>query len=178
MITQQRVRQGIRPSHGKIISLDTDWERSVRRARADLAAETSSDSLAYVIYTSGSTGQPKGVAVSHRAVNRLVMNDGLRAACSIGGDRSGIQCFIRCRDFRDLGRIVKRRAAGVDRQRYVAIAAVFGGGNRTAWYHHALSDHGLVQSDGGPNTRRAWQVAAPALWRGSGGFAKGQRTVT
>ncbi|HKV13018.1 MAG TPA: condensation domain-containing protein, partial [Thermoanaerobaculia bacterium] len=32
----------------------------------------SPDSLAYVIYTSGSTGQPKGVAVPHRAVVRLV----------------------------------------------------------------------------------------------------------
>jgi amino acid adenylation domain-containing protein len=32
------------------------------------------DSLAYVIYTSGSTGAPKGVAVPHRAVTRLVVN--------------------------------------------------------------------------------------------------------
>ncbi|MFJ8334374.1 amino acid adenylation domain-containing protein [Streptomyces sp. NPDC094437] len=30
------------------------------------------EQLAYVIYTSGSTGEPKGVAVSHRALSRLV----------------------------------------------------------------------------------------------------------
>jgi amino acid adenylation domain-containing protein len=32
--------------------------------------------LAYVIYTSGSTGAPKGVMVPHRAINRLVLNNG------------------------------------------------------------------------------------------------------
>jgi amino acid adenylation domain-containing protein/non-ribosomal peptide synthase protein (TIGR01720 family) len=34
------------------------------------------DNLAYVIYTSGSTGQPKGVAVTHRAIVRLVRDAG------------------------------------------------------------------------------------------------------
>src|SRR6185369_12504794 len=34
------------------------------------------DSLAYILYTSGSTGQPKGVAVPHRAVVRLVRETG------------------------------------------------------------------------------------------------------
>ncbi|HZF08187.1 MAG TPA: amino acid adenylation domain-containing protein [Thermoanaerobaculia bacterium] len=35
--------------------------------------ESGAESLAYVIYTSGSTGRPKGIAVSHRAVVRLVV---------------------------------------------------------------------------------------------------------
>ena len=36
------------------------------------ASATTARSLAYVIYTSGSTGQPKGVAIEHRGVVRLV----------------------------------------------------------------------------------------------------------
>jgi amino acid adenylation domain-containing protein/non-ribosomal peptide synthase protein (TIGR01720 family) len=32
------------------------------------------DHVAYIIYTSGSTGEPKGIAVTHRAVTRLVRN--------------------------------------------------------------------------------------------------------
>jgi amino acid adenylation domain-containing protein len=62
------------PTSARVICLDRDWEEVAREPQVNRISQSRADSLAYVIYTSGSTGQPKGVAVSHRAVNRLVMN--------------------------------------------------------------------------------------------------------
>ncbi|WP_274533284.1 non-ribosomal peptide synthetase [Photorhabdus temperata] len=42
----------------------------------NLSLPRSSASMAYIMYTSGSTGTPKGVMVHHRAVIRLVINNG------------------------------------------------------------------------------------------------------
>ncbi|HEY1938762.1 MAG TPA: amino acid adenylation domain-containing protein [Candidatus Angelobacter sp.] len=46
-----------------------DWE-------ADLGINVSSQVTAYIMFTSGSTGTPKGVMVPHRAIQRLVLNNG------------------------------------------------------------------------------------------------------
>src|SRR5439155_1356846 len=48
----------------------------------------SPDDLAYVMYTSGSTGIPKGVAVPHRAVVRLVKGANY---CELGPDEVILQ---------------------------------------------------------------------------------------
>jgi non-ribosomal peptide synthetase component F len=42
----------------------------------DLNLMQSAESVAYIMYTSGSTGMPKGVLVPHRAISRLVINNG------------------------------------------------------------------------------------------------------
>jgi amino acid adenylation domain-containing protein len=48
--------------------------QSIASASSDpVAALCAPESLAYIMYTSGSTGVPKGVAVPHRAIHRLVV---------------------------------------------------------------------------------------------------------
>jgi amino acid adenylation domain-containing protein len=51
----------------------------------NLQGRFNSEAAAYIMYTSGSTGRPKGVIVPHRAISRLVLNNGY--ARFEGGDR-------------------------------------------------------------------------------------------
>lgn len=57
-----------------VVYLDEQWQQFESESRENPEIVTTAENLAYVMYTSGSTGQPKGVAVTHRAINRLVRN--------------------------------------------------------------------------------------------------------
>nr|QEO74683.1 AMP-dependent synthetase and ligase [uncultured bacterium] len=61
-------------TQGDVVYLDEGWEKFGSEDLENPVVVTSADNLAYVMYTSGSTGQPKGVEVTHRAINRLVRN--------------------------------------------------------------------------------------------------------
>ena len=57
-----------------MVALDSEWKKIQQESQEKPPVEANAESLAYVIYTSGSTGQPKGVAVTHRGITRLVLN--------------------------------------------------------------------------------------------------------
>ena len=57
-----------------IVGLGFDDAAIAARPEHNPSSGALPSTLAYVIYTSGSTGLPKGVAVTHQAINRLVIN--------------------------------------------------------------------------------------------------------
>ncbi|BAY50309.1 amino acid adenylation domain-containing protein (plasmid) [Scytonema sp. HK-05] len=74
LLTQQHLLEQL-PSNGrKVVCIDSDWEAIARENATNLACQLKAGDLAYIIYTSGSTGQPKGVAVPHQAISRLLFN--------------------------------------------------------------------------------------------------------
>jgi amino acid adenylation domain-containing protein/FkbH-like protein len=75
LMTQQRLAARFPQKGVTIVCIDADGELIAGEKRGNVPnTATTPENLAYVMYTSGSTGQPKGVAVPHRAVVRLVRN--------------------------------------------------------------------------------------------------------
>ena len=74
LLTQQQLVEKLPEHQVRVVYLDTDEVLLAPHSKENPVSEVTPDHLAYVIYTSGSTGKPKGVCISHRAVNRLVLN--------------------------------------------------------------------------------------------------------
>ncbi|MEH2206526.1 MAG: amino acid adenylation domain-containing protein [Nostoc sp.] len=74
LLTQEKLVESLPQHQARIVCLDTNWQSKTLTNQDNLNSTVSSENLSYVIYTSGSTGTPKGVAVTHQAVNRLILN--------------------------------------------------------------------------------------------------------
>ena len=72
LLTSEQAAMKLAGAGVRQVCLDAAWETIARESEANPTSGAVAENLAYVIYTSGSTGQPKGVAVDHRGVIRLV----------------------------------------------------------------------------------------------------------
>jgi aspartate racemase len=75
VLSESRFAQVLRVAvsgQGEVVCLDHECQTGDQESEATPSTEVWPESLAYVMYTSGSTGAPKGVAVTHRNVIRLV----------------------------------------------------------------------------------------------------------
>jgi amino acid adenylation domain-containing protein len=72
LVLSNDLDEGKVPEHIERFNLDQKANEIASLSEAAELVEVSNSDLAYVIYTSGSTGQPKGVEVSHGALNNLV----------------------------------------------------------------------------------------------------------
>ncbi|MEH2206885.1 MAG: amino acid adenylation domain-containing protein [Nostoc sp.] len=72
LLTQQQLIKALPTTDAKVVILDSASLAIAKKSKENPIASTTADNLAYINYTSGSTGCPKGVAIPHRGVIRLL----------------------------------------------------------------------------------------------------------
>jgi amino acid adenylation domain-containing protein len=104
LLTQSALSEKLPGYKGKIVCIDSDWDRISTQSDLDPKALSGGDHLAYVIYTSGSTGKPKGVLIPNRAVVNflysmrkkpgLTSEDTILSVTTISFDIFGLELFL------------------------------------------------------------------------------------
>ncbi|MEH2448289.1 MAG: amino acid adenylation domain-containing protein [Nostoc sp.] len=104
LLTQQKLMAILPKYQGKVVYLDTDWQKIGQQSNCHLISQVTTKDLAYVIYTSGSTGKPKGVQILHQAlVNflsamrlniRLTQEDILLSVTTLSFDIAALEIYL------------------------------------------------------------------------------------
>ena len=74
LLTQRRLRERLPAEWAQEVIIEDLQDELLNLSRENLLPTARPQNLAYVMYTSGSTGQPKGIAVTHQGIVRLVTN--------------------------------------------------------------------------------------------------------
>jgi amino acid adenylation domain-containing protein/non-ribosomal peptide synthase protein (TIGR01720 family) len=74
LLTQQNLLENLPENHSHVVCVDSEEATIAQESAANPPVLANGNSVAYIIYTSGSTGIPKGVAVPHKAISRLVLH--------------------------------------------------------------------------------------------------------
>ena len=104
LLTQSELSGELTGYKGKVVCVDTDWEKIAEGGTEDPETVGSAEDLAYVIYTSGSTGKPKGVQISQRALVNflysmrrepgLTSEDTVLSVTTISFDIFGLELYV------------------------------------------------------------------------------------
>jgi amino acid adenylation domain-containing protein len=88
LVTQHRLLDRLPASGRQVFCLDTEAGHLRQMPRSNPPGSFAAGNLAYVMFTSGSTGQPKGVAIRHTSIARLVFGTNY---ATFGPDRVFLQ---------------------------------------------------------------------------------------